>query len=316
MNAIRQSAWIWTIAASSVASNAQFAPQVGRLTPAQLTEILKNTGKLQVSMKLDRDVYFPGEEPGITITVQNPTTQVLEVLSPFQTGEINILVRDPSRLKSAGTEWRHLNPHPVGLEAPSLDAPSRWMNPGEKIQSDYSGSAEGCMDKKLGAAAYGRWFNCRFPISEGEYQIQYTYPQGAVANFSIVWPKLEQWAEVVLQKPSLVKEVDINLKPTGRTTIHKRRVRVAVLGYLGSHILIVSATEFSGDPYVDFHPGDMFTGSLSWHFAIHRRLVTIAEPVTALQATADSAENVTITYTEQGGQKFTLKLDPNRHIIP
>jgi len=51
----------------------QGTPNPPRLTPDQLTQILKNSRKLQVSLKLDRDVYFPGEEPNATITVQNST---------------------------------------------------------------------------------------------------------------------------------------------------------------------------------------------------------------------------------------------------
>lgn len=124
-------------------------PQPARITREQLTQIVKNTRKLQVRVTLDRDSYFPGEEPTATITVENRTPQVLEVLDPMQIGRLNLMVRDPSKLKSWGTEWVHLDPERGAAEELGLDAPSRFLNPSEKIQIDYS-SPDRCMENKLG----------------------------------------------------------------------------------------------------------------------------------------------------------------------
>ena len=177
------------ISASCIPGDAQVfqgVPNPPRMTRDQLAQILKNSRKLQVSIKLDRDVYFPWEEPNATITVQNLTSVVLEVLDPIQIGGLNLLVRDPSKLKSWGTEWMHLTPEPRGGHV-GLDASSRFMNPGEKLQIDYS-SAEGCMDRKMD---WG-WSNCHLPEREGEYRLEYTYVSLVAAQFRIVWPQLEQ----------------------------------------------------------------------------------------------------------------------------
>ena len=150
---------------------------------------------------------------------------------------------------------------------------------------------------------------------EGEYRLEYTYVSLVSAQFRIVWPQLEQWTEVVLQKPLEIPDTDGNRKPTGKTLVYKRRVRAVVLGYQSNHILAVSVGVLSGDPRIDFDPNGVFTGSVSGYFGVIRRLVTSSKAITALQATADAAENITITYTEDG-QRLTLKLDPNRKLIP
>src|SRR5690349_20673699 len=42
-----------------------------------------NTAKLETKLQLDRDTYITGESAQITVTIRNPTAQVLEVLEPF-----------------------------------------------------------------------------------------------------------------------------------------------------------------------------------------------------------------------------------------
>lgn len=46
-----------------------------------------NTAKLKVTVKMDRDVYFPGELYEATFEVTNPTSSPLLVITPFQGAE-------------------------------------------------------------------------------------------------------------------------------------------------------------------------------------------------------------------------------------
>src|SRR5258706_6083397 len=43
----------------------------------------ENTSKLERKLQLDRDSYLTGETAQITITIRNPTAQLLEVFEPF-----------------------------------------------------------------------------------------------------------------------------------------------------------------------------------------------------------------------------------------
>ena len=192
----------------------------------------------------------------------------------------------------------------VGEKVP--EPPTIWLPSNQPIERTFWASDTGC-GRKIPFAGV-----CRLPEDEGEYRVAYW---NAAAQFRIAWPKLEQWAEVVLQKPLEIADTDGNRKPTGKMLVSKRRVRAVVLGYEGNHILAVSLGIVSGDPRIDFDPNGIFTGYVSRHFGVLRRFVTSSKAITALQATADAAENVMIAYTEDG-QRLTLKLDPNRNLIP
>jgi hypothetical protein len=59
----------------------------------------------------------------------------------------------------------------------------------------------------------------------------------------------------------------------------------------------------------------IFTDSISHEFGIYRRIATTSRAIHSLQATADAFENIIITYADEDGQQFTLKLDSNRNLI-
>src|SRR5258707_10728368 len=61
-------------------------PRGPEFTPAQkrLFGLLSNRTKLDITLHLDRDIYFPGEEPEIAIRVVNPTAETLEIPAPFE----------------------------------------------------------------------------------------------------------------------------------------------------------------------------------------------------------------------------------------
>jgi hypothetical protein len=47
-----------------------------------------------------------------------------------------------------------------------------------------------------------------------------------------------------------------------------------------------------------------------------RRIATSTVPITGLQAVADNSENITLTYKNQTGRSFNIKLNANRDLIP
>ena len=301
-------------AMSAALTCATAGPQTG--TSDRQYGIAKNSAKLTVTLKLDRDVYFPGEDAQITVRVANPGPEILEVRAPFdvRTGGLNLLERNHRGLHGLPpSEWIFISSHPVGMHSHDIeivgekvpDPPTIWLAANQPMERTFWIS-DACGQKIAFVGV------CRLPEDEGEYRVTYW---NAAAQFHIVGPKLEQWAEVVFQKPLEIPDKDGNRKPTGKTLVYDRFVRAVVLGYQSNHILAVSVVVHTGDRRIRFDPNGVFTGSVSRYFGVIRRLVTSSKAITAVQATADAAENITIAYTEDG-QRFTLKLDPNRNPIP
>ncbi|MCC6368295.1 MAG: hypothetical protein IT165_32615 [Bryobacterales bacterium] len=99
---------------------------------------------------MDRDVYFPGEEPIVSVLFHNPTSQVLQVPEPIQggAGGFNLLEAEhnPATVKRLGSPWRYMRAHPFDWNNLPDDARSRLVQPGETFQIDVS-TTDGCLGK-------------------------------------------------------------------------------------------------------------------------------------------------------------------------
>jgi len=291
-------------------------------TAEQIKQLVLNTRKLQVTVEMDRQVYFPGEDAEIKITVANVSPTVLEVLQPFdiQTGGVDLSTYyDSSKPKADPRSWRgRLSERLGGFGVWAPNAPTVWIGPMQKLEMKYANSdptsysATDSVGRKIASVCN----DCMMTEEEGEHRLCYSYGPGACADFSVVWPVLEQWAEVVLAKPLQYEEVLPNGKHTGQTRTVPRRVRAMVLGYQGTHVLAVGARAVALGARIDFDPSGKLAGGVNRYFGIHRRLVTSTVPITALQLTADTGENITIDYTDQSGKHYTLKLNANHQLLP
>ena len=85
-----------------------------------------------------------------------------------------------------------------------------------------------------------------------------------------------------------------------------------MLGYQGNHVLAASVRALAIDPRVVIDSDRKFTGSVTRSFGIYKRLAITPKRITSLQAAADANENISIHYTDQDGQQFTLRLDAKR----
>lgn len=147
-----------------------------------------NTSRLQVSIALDKKVYFPGEALDITVTVRNPTNEALEVWEPFHPtcGGLDLLKKGTERARELGVEFSHLSPSPYSGAPPRPDRPVVMLQPNEsrtkQLRSDDDGLGimEGS-DMSLGAQ------------SPGTFRLVYSYARAAYAEFEIVMPALETW---------------------------------------------------------------------------------------------------------------------------
>ena len=285
-------------------------------SPQEYQRLLDNTRKLQVTLQLDKEKYFPGEDATLTITIANPSATPLEVFEPLssRTGGVNVYFQgDPANPAPNPHSWRRLSPHPYGpLEGVDRDAPAVWVFPGQPatkkcIVSDPSSRAPVKANGRVSMSVCDGFGMMEF---EGDYQIRYNYGSGAAVGFTVVWPQFEQWTDVRFAKEAEPKA------SRGPAYSHIGRfVRFAVLGYQNSHIIIVAlSTSSSAPPRAD--PSGKFTGDLSRKFSPFRRIATSTVPITALQAVADNSENITLTYKDQAGRSSTIKLNANRDLIP
>ncbi|MCC6390694.1 MAG: hypothetical protein IT167_08830 [Bryobacterales bacterium] len=214
MSVIRHAVAIWLAVSAGRLVLAQVGGEPYRPTPERILQLARDARKLQVSLQLDRDVYFPGEEPIVSVLFHNPTSQVLQIPEPLQggAGGINLLEaeHDPVTVKRLGSPWRYMRAHPFDWNNLPDDARSRLVQPGETFQIDVS-TTDGCLGKS------GRWqgWDCTFPESEGEYQIEYTYSSAAKAQFRIVWPRVERWAEARFDKPFQIPDPTLRCPTAG-----------------------------------------------------------------------------------------------------
>jgi hypothetical protein len=285
-------------------------------SPQEYQRLSDNTRKLQVTLHVDKEVYFPNEDATLTITITNPGATPIEVLEPLssRTGGVNVYFQgDPAKPASNLRSWRRLSPHPYGgpYEGDG-DAPAVWIFPGQPatkkcIVSDPSSRAP-VKANGLGSMSVCDGFGMM--EYEGDYQIRYNYGPGAAVGFRVVWPQFEQWTQVRFAEEAEPKA------SRGPVYSHIGRfLRFAVLGYQSSHIIIVALNISSSAPPRPDASG-RFTGDLSREFSPFRRIATSAVPITSLQAVADNSENITLAYKDQTGRSVTIKLNANRELVP
>jgi hypothetical protein len=279
----------------------------------KLPELAANRSKLDVMLRLDREVYFTGEDAEITIRVVNPRPEILEVPAPFEvlTGGVNLMERNGKRYPLLdSSQWVPNSAHPIGGSGPVVVAgyvpplpPTIWLPPYQPIEKTFRLSEGGCSSETPFIGV------CGLPKEEGEYRLVYDYHYKAFAQFRIVYPKLEQWTETILAKPYEHRETGPDAKLTGRVTLRPRRVRAAVLEYEGQHIVVVSGWHAPSDERVVLEPNNVFGQHQGRQFGPYRRVATSAETIQSLQIEADSKDNLTVTYTSAAGTTSRLRFD-------
>jgi hypothetical protein len=268
-------------------------------------ELRANRANLAVSLTLDRDVYFPGEDAQVTIRIVNPTSQMMEVPEPFNplTGFLSVMHRGgpldpvwvPDQVRTEN--W-------VGIPPPP---PAVWISPGQSIEKTFWLS-DPAFPKNGTSFVESRDVHER----EGLFRVSYSYDDRAFAQYQVVWPQFEQWTRVKFQRPGQVRDP---AKPSGPTVAVSRWAWFAAVGYQGSHIIIAGRGQHTGGP-LEPDPSGKFTGYMSRGFSPFRRIATSPVPIRSLQGVADNTENITLSYTDQTGRRFTLKLNANRDSMP
>src|SRR5437870_3585424 len=136
----------------------------------RLEDLNRNRQKLELSVHMDRAVYFPGEDAEVTIRVVNPTATSLEVPEPFhtETGNVNLLKKGPLPLQWVyGNAAAGASGDSIITSAPPRIPPTTWLAPYQKVEKTFWLSEAGC-GRSLPFVT-----PCQLEEAEGEYRLAY-----------------------------------------------------------------------------------------------------------------------------------------------
>lgn len=177
---------IAALAATCSAVAQQATPQATQ--PQSLSYILgvhQNTKQLRVELKLDREVYFPGEMAELTVTITNPTSRALLVEEPLSvgSGDIGLVVQRADHFEAVAQKTRD-GFIIVGTGATEPTVHTVLMQPGEQRQrtirtDDAMFDDDEIMDLTIDGF---------LPLEAGHYVFGYGYGSGASVAFDIVQP--------------------------------------------------------------------------------------------------------------------------------
>jgi len=128
----RPSVKLLTVVALAGYAAAQTLSPAEQAVITKTRELQANKVKLAVSLSLDREVYFPGEDAQVTIRIVNPTSQIMEVPEPFNplTGELSIMHKGRDPLDAAWVSVRERSrashENRIGIPPPP---PAIWISP-------------------------------------------------------------------------------------------------------------------------------------------------------------------------------------------
>lgn len=258
----------------------------------------KETAKLNSTVVMDREEYFASEAAEYRFVVTNPTALPVDVVEPFHSiaGGADIYRLLPP---GSATKRQNLWSEPAGgrvlFETRRL--PSRRLNPGESIEFKLP-LADGSCPTTI--------FRCGIPNVPGDYEIEYSYGRSTPTVFRVVAPTLRLLTDVPFQRRSESPERDFHGNLTGKTLLFPRVVPVAVLQHGNQYYVVAGKIPFANS--ADIKPGELVRNQIHDYV----RLASTDRMITSIQASADSAENITITYVDQDGKQTVIRLDPSR----
>jgi hypothetical protein len=237
-----------------------------------------NTAKLTVTVKMDRDVYFPGELYEATFEVANLTGSPLLAITPFQGAEcVSLSAREGDKL--------------INMAAQDGGCRQRWNVP----PVTTFGPGEG---RKEVLHSYGESFWPQLtgyggaPDLAGTFVLRYSYGPGAEVEFTVAPAKVEA--------KTMARVNDVMY--TDRPAFEDPRpiptyVDVFSLRWQDQSYICVS--QAGRDPHHDpTRKADEIDAVLPY-----KRVATSQDSVVSLTATADPGENLTIEWkTSSGGQ--------------
>ena len=269
-------------------------------------KIMEDSSSVDLTMRMDRLEYLPGEGATISIIVKNKTTERLEILKPFS--DINFFM--PYLLKPSGQRVE-LVPAPslspvildtsgnVELSTPNFDIKTVSLGPGQEITASTQSFTAG----RIGGSNQAQ-------EDPGNYEIEYQYGmsgQRISARYQVVPAELGA-SSLAIKMPR-----NESMIPDGK----KEGDKITLFTYRQAFELVTG-----GMTYLCVSPIDIsFEHELSLVGKAAARLGTrpdvflrVAESTSAfkdLTFTVANNEDLTLTWKDTQGRLQVLKLDKN-----
>jgi hypothetical protein len=265
----------------------------------RIDQIPNNMGKVVVTLKLDREVYFPGELGNLTITVQNPTAQDLVIWKPFEseTGAVVLLQKAGVSARARGTEYGPVSPDPYVINISTISEqplPTAIIRSGEQL-----GKTAQFFDRILGRTPESMLLlTGSAPPQAGDFRVEYW---GQSADFQVVAPVFEGSAKIELTDFEEVSVAD------AAPTRVRLRAYAFVLGYGGKHFICVERLPYPHDAGEIIKDQEGRVTDLGLPFRRYTRFAETDEPIRSLRGTSDAAGDLVLIW-EQGGSERRLNL--------
>ena len=269
-------------------------------------KIMEDSASVDLTMRIDRREYLPGEGVTFSIVVKNKTTERLEILKPFS--DINFFM--PYLLKPSGQRVE-LVPAPslspvildtsgnVELSTPNFDIKTVSLGPGQEITASTQSFTAG----RIGGSNQAQ-------EDPGNYEIEYQYGmsgQRISARYQVVPAELGA-SSLAIKMPR-----NESMIPDGK----KEGDKITLFTYRQAFELVTG-----GMTYLCVSPIDIsFEHELSLVGKAAARLGTrpdvflrVAESTSSfkdLTFTVANNEDLTLTWKDTQGRLQVLKLDKN-----
>ncbi len=274
----------------------------------QRARLLENQSKLHVTMALDRQAYLPGELAELTVTIENPTSQAMEIPQPFTQGTGGLLLLEKDRRTRDGVMPGYtpallepdVMPHLPGYEPPPL--PSVQVEAGASIVQRFRSwdVAKGNWDRLIYGGSVPTW--------AGEFRLEYW---GGQVDFRVMSPSFEAMTRILLPEWEYVLA-----GVHGEMERRQRRTFAFVLVAEGKHYVCLHALA----EREDFNPRVIVAGQVRDRtlngLYIFSRVGESESPVSNLRAEADQDGTITLRWGAKGEGARRLRQDEWRLPVP
>jgi len=143
---------------------------------------LKDAGQTVVQLTLDRATYLPAETCSLTLTISNPTPNVLQIPDPlnYRGASFDLWSKEPRWKTVWGSEWGSMSPNPNASRDPQ--PPIVAVPAGDKITKTFSSADRSAMDTFRMEAV---------PSYPGQFRLVFNYPKAPYVEFRVVPATLE-----------------------------------------------------------------------------------------------------------------------------
>lgn len=255
--------------------------------------------KLKITLTLDRSEYFPGEIVELTISVENPTSEALEILAPFnnRTGVVSLLEKGNRRVGPIDSQgYGPVTFEEFGIEVGDAPAvPTMVIQPHQVVVKklhSYDSNLGSSRKVLLGGAAPNRAgdFRLLYWAKEVDFRVVMPVFEGMI---QIDWPEWED-------RPAASEYKVVRVQ---------KQLLAFVVFSEGKHFLCLDKEPFAGR--VDPPPVDSEGRLLNDEFHLNRyaRVAESSAPITSLKGKADALGRVQLSWGPADEKTLVIERD-------